>query len=139
MTFYSKARKKSVILIYAGKAIKFSYETNREVSKIDLLYLFSNQEETETRVFLYSAYAADKEFQDISIHNPESDIFFILLHFARAIKATLHFDTGNGNKRKLMKILPRDAVQPFWRCMHSRIAVQQVLLKESTKLNQERY
>eukprot|EP00794_Sanderia_malayensis_P002105 gene2104-2390_t len=90
--FHSKLKNKSVILINAGKASRLSSENESEVSKTEIPCLLSNQEETDTRVVLYSIYAADNGFQEICVRSPDSDIFFILLHFASTIRATLLFD-----------------------------------------------
>ncbi|KAG1653091.1 hypothetical protein GQR58_025810 [Nymphon striatum] len=103
--FHSKLKNKSVILINEGKAMKLSSENDsREVSKIEIPCLLSNQEETDKRVILYSFYAEENGFQEVCVRSPDSDIFFILLHFVRSIRANIFFDTGNGNNRRLLDI-----------------------------------
>ena len=97
-------KNKSVILINAGKASKLSSENESEVSKTEIPCLLSNQEETDTRVVLYSIYAADNGFQEIYVRSTDSDIFFILLHFASTIRATLLFDTRIGNNRRILDV-----------------------------------
>ena len=52
--FNSKLKKKSAILINAGKASRLSSENDSEASKIEIPCLLANQEETDTRVVLYS-------------------------------------------------------------------------------------
>ena len=102
--FHSKLENKSVILINAGKASMLSSGNDGEVSKTEIPCLLSNQEETDTRVVLYSIYAVDNGFQEVCVRSPDSDIFFILLHFASTIRATLLFDTGAGNNRRILDI-----------------------------------
>ncbi len=102
--FHSKLKNKSVILINAGKASKLSSENESEVSKTEIPCLLSNQDKKDTRVVLYSFYAADNGFQEICVRSPDSDIFFILLHFASTIRATLLFDSRIGNDRRILDI-----------------------------------
>ena len=66
--------------------------------------LSSTQEETDTRVVLYALMSKEK-YQTIRIHIPDSDIFFILLFYVHWMdETTLLFDTGKGNKRRLINI-----------------------------------
>ncbi len=102
--FHSKLKNKSVILINAGKASRLSSENESEVSKTEIPCLLSNQEETDTRVVLYSIYAADIGFKEIYVRSPDSDIFFILLRFASTIRATILFDTRIGNNLRILDI-----------------------------------
>ena len=38
------------------------------------------------------------------VRSPDSDIFWILLYHARKIDITILFDTGHGNKKRLINI-----------------------------------
>ncbi|MPC13645.1 hypothetical protein E2C01_006385 [Portunus trituberculatus] len=66
--------------------------------------LYSDQEETDTRVILYCAYAQEQGYDGVRIRSPDSDVFFIALHHARKFELTILFDTGTGNKRRLINI-----------------------------------
>ena len=66
--------------------------------------LQSSQEETDTRVFLYCNYAADNDYDYVKVRFPDSDIFFILLYYAADLGIRILFDTGTGNKRRLLDI-----------------------------------
>ena len=52
---------------------------------------------------LYCEYAQDNGYKFVRVKSPDTDIFFILLHFALQLKeVTILFDTGTGkNKRPL--------------------------------------
>ena len=50
--------------------------------KTEIPEIFSDQEETDTRVILYCAYAQKQGYETVRIRSPDSDIFFILLHHA---------------------------------------------------------
>ena len=67
-----------------------------------MLSLRSSQEETDTRVILYVNYARSKSYHFVRVKSPDSDIFFILLHYAASIiDITILFDTGTENKQQL--------------------------------------
>ena len=84
-----------VILIKNGEAFDIAQgETIPE--------LRSNQEETDSRVVLYCIYAAKQGYQYARVRSPDSDIFWILLYHAREIDITILFDTGHGNKKRLI-------------------------------------
>ena len=89
---------RNVILVKNGEA----FHIGEQVESIPELR--SNQEETDSRVVLYCAYAAQQEYQYVRVRTPDSDIFWILLHHARNIDITILFDTGHGNKKRLINI-----------------------------------
>ena len=50
-------------------------------------------------------YGKEKGYQYIRIKSPDSDVFFILLHYALTLKeVVILFDTGTGNKQRLINI-----------------------------------
>ena len=70
----------------------------------DLIDLTSTQEETDTRVILYALFFKNR-YKTIKVHSPDSDIFFILLNYVHWMEGTtLLFDTGKGNKRRVINI-----------------------------------
>ena len=66
--------------------------------------LDSNQEETDTRVALYAQFAAEEGYKSVQVRSPDSDIYFILLHHATKIGLKIYFDTGSGNKKRILNI-----------------------------------
>ena len=58
--------------------------------------LFSDQEETDTRVVLYLQHAAKLGYKSAVVRTPDTDIFLILLHHAHSITLTIYLDTGTG-------------------------------------------
>ena len=86
-----------VILIKNGEAFDIAQAEN-------IPDLRSNQEETDSRVVLYCIYAAEQGYQYARVRSPDSDIFWILLYHARKIDITILFDTGHGNKKRLINI-----------------------------------
>lgn len=65
----------------------------------------STQEETNTRVVLYCKHAENKGYKFVKVKRPDSDILFILLHHAHSlINVTILFETGTGNKQRLLNV-----------------------------------
>lgn len=66
--------------------------------------IYSNQEETDTRVVLYLHHAAALGYKNAVVRTPDTDIFVILLYHAHAIKLTVYLDTGSGKQRQLINV-----------------------------------
>ena len=76
--FRQKMEQRNVILIKQGEAFKL---TSNEVTPIPSLR--SNQEESDSRVVLYSIFAASSGYSNVKVKTPHSDLFWILLHHSR--------------------------------------------------------
>ena len=66
--------------------------------------MYSNQEETDSRVVLYCQYAHNQGYEHVRVRSPDTDIFFILLHHAKTLPCTIYFDTGTANNKRLVNI-----------------------------------
>lgn len=75
-----------------------------QVKTTEIHELVSNQEETDTRVVLYLKYAAKLGYKSAVVRTPDTDIFFILLHYAASIPLTIYLDTGTGKHRKIINV-----------------------------------
>ena len=64
--------------------------------------IYSNQEETDTRVVLYLHHALG--YKNAVVRTPDADIFVSLLYHAQAIKLTVYLDTGSGKHRQLINL-----------------------------------
>ena len=93
-----------MVLVIQGKAIELTTDDGKTVNQLEILELRSNQEETDSRVALYAEYGYRKGFKTVKVRSPDSDIFFILLHFSAKINSTLLFETGSGNKKRLINV-----------------------------------
>ena len=87
-----------------GHCYALNSDDGLTVTKRELPELYSDQEETDTRIVLYCAYAQAQGYGTIRIRSPDSDVFFIMLHYASSFEITILFDTGSGNKRRLLNI-----------------------------------
>ena len=94
---------RKLVLIAEGHAYSFdNQQQHTRVTEIPSLY--SNQEETDSRVVLYCKYAHDQGSEHVRVRSPDTDIFFILLHHAKTLPCTIYFDTGTGNNKRLVNI-----------------------------------
>jgi len=68
--------------------------------------LCSEQEEADTRIMLHCHHAVRTSTGPvpITVRSPDTDVFVILLSYADSIPQPLIFDTGTGNKRRLLDI-----------------------------------
>ena len=68
--------------------------------------LRSNQEEADTKIVLHCLHIAVHSSSDstITVRSPDTDVFILLLKYAQNITQTVLFDTGVGNKRRLINI-----------------------------------
>ena len=66
----------------------------------------SSHEEADTRIILHcnDADANLPESSVILVTSPDTDVFILLLRFVRHIKQTVLFDTGTGDKRRLVNV-----------------------------------
>ena len=93
-----------VIFILEGDAFKLQAGENGTTECMPVASLKSNQEETDTRVVLYCKYAEDNGYDYVRVRSPDTDIFFILLHYVHELKVKVLFDTGTGNRRRLLDV-----------------------------------
>ena len=66
--------------------------------------LVSNREETGTRVVLYLNYAVKLGYKSAVERTPDTDIFFILLHYAHSIPLTIYLETGSGKHCQIVNV-----------------------------------
>uniref|UniRef100_UPI00358F3B0A uncharacterized protein n=1 Tax=Myxine glutinosa TaxID=7769 RepID=UPI00358F3B0A len=96
-------RTEMAVLIVEGKAHQLA-STNGKVEVRELPTIYSNQEETDTRVVLYLHHAATIGYKNAVVRTPDTDILLILLHHAHNIKLTVYLDTESGKHRQLVNV-----------------------------------
>ena len=64
----------------------------------------STQEEMDTRVVLYLKYAVKLGFKSAVVRSSDTDIFFILLHYAHSIPLAIYLDTATGTHRQIVSV-----------------------------------
>ena len=68
--------------------------------------LFSSQEEADTRMILHCDRIAHScpETSVIIVRSPDKDVLVLLVKFSQSIDQDVLFDTGMGNKRRLLNV-----------------------------------
>ena len=75
---------------------------SRQVSNLS-----SSQEEADTLIILHVLYAskeAENGDLDIIVRSPDTDVFILLVAFCRKFKHPVYFNTGSGNRRRIIHI-----------------------------------
>ena len=104
-SYANKLLGRKVIIICEGAAYQLTSEDGQSTATMEIETLRSSQEETDSRVVLYCMYGKNKGYEYIRIKSPDSDVFFILLHYALTLpNVVILFDTGTGNKQRLINI-----------------------------------
>jgi hypothetical protein len=94
-----------VILVCGSNAHLLTSADGITTDIAEIKRLESIQDETDTLVILYCLYAKERGYENIRLRSPDSDIFFILLHYITQLQGIkVLFDTGTGNKKKLLNI-----------------------------------
>ena len=72
----------------------------------DIVSLQSDQEEADTRIILHCLFVTATAPTDstIIVLSPDTDVMVLLLAYAHKVQLPLLFDTGTGNKRRLVDI-----------------------------------
>ena len=103
--FAENIGQKKIIMITSDKSTLLTSPDGETVKMQEIPSLHSTQEETDTRVVLYCAYAKEKGYQFAQVNSPDSDVFFILLSYALSLAPlTILFKTGKGNNKRLLNI-----------------------------------
>lgn len=68
--------------------------------------LFSSQEEADTRIILHCLHIRDNEPEEMKVvvRSPDTDVLVLLIYYSREINRAVLFDTGVGNKRRLLSV-----------------------------------
>jgi len=93
-----------VFFVCEEQCILLQSEDGKRVSSTEIRSLFSSQEEADTRIILHCMYASNKAASDVKIivRSPDTDVFLLLIYFSWDICHAVLFDTGTGNKRRLL-------------------------------------
>ena len=101
----AKLLNRKIVMICSEKAFLLAFEDSKRTVKTEVESLNSTQEETDSRVILYCFYAKEQGYRHVRVKSPDTDIFFICLHYAKILdRIQIIFDTARGNKKQLVNI-----------------------------------
>ena len=96
---------RKVVIINDGSANLLTSNDCVKTVHTDTNELKSTQEETDSRIF-YCEYRRSEKYRHLRVKSPDTDVFFILLHYALKLEnITILFDTGTGNKKRLINVI----------------------------------
>ena len=98
---------KKIFFVCEKNCTLLSSENGRDTDIQPINELVCDQEEADTRIILHCMYISKIEDscpEKIIVRSPDTDVFLLLLAFDSQIKPTVIFDTGMGDKRRLLNI-----------------------------------
>ena len=100
-----KLQGKHLVFVNERKCISLKSIDGKNVVTEEVEKLCSSHEEADTRIILHcnDVAANSQDSMVILVRSPDTDVF-ILLRFVRHINQTVLFDTGTGDKRRLVNV-----------------------------------
>ena len=95
---------RSVYFVCEEEVLCLSSEDGVKTVATHVELLYSEQEEADTRIILHCLFAASSEPVNIIVRSPDTDVLILLLYYCATIKLPVYFDTGTGNKRRLIDV-----------------------------------
>ena len=88
------------------KCISLKSIDGKNVVTEEVEKLCSSHEEADTRIILHcdDVAANSPESSVILVRSPDTDVFILLLRFVHHMNQTVLFDTGTGDKRRLLNV-----------------------------------
>ena len=91
--------------ICSEKAFLLTSEDGKRTIKTEGESLNFTQEDTDSEVILCCFYAKEQGYRYVRVKSPDTDIFFICLHYARMLDGIqIIIYTGKASKKQLINI-----------------------------------
>ena len=97
------AKCEEALFVIEGKVFRIRASAGQVMAE-EIPEIYSDQEETGTRIVIYLKYAAQLGYRSAVVRTPDSDIFFVLLHHASSINLNVYLDTDSGKHRRLVNV-----------------------------------
>ena len=97
---------RNLYFVIGEEVFRLTCEDGKTVSKYPEETLFSSQEEADTRIILHclDIRTSPPDESTIIVRSPDTDVLVLLARYCKDIHLTVLFDTGVGNKRRLLNI-----------------------------------
>ena len=105
-TYAERLLGRKIFVVSEETCLLLTSSDGKHTEATDVVELRSSQEEADTRIVLHCKHMAAKLSPDstIVVRSPDTDVFILLLKFGQDILNPLLFDTGVGNKRRLLDV-----------------------------------
>ena len=104
--YATKLKDRTVLFVSGEDCISLESKDGENTVATNVEALRSNQEEADTRIVLHcldiSRHSPSNAI--ITVRSPDTDVFILLLHFTSSLEQTVLFDTGTGDKRRLINV-----------------------------------
>ena len=109
--YAAKLVDRSIYYVIGEHVYRLTCDDGMTVSAYPEEELFSSQEEADTRIVLHCLNISISlpEAGSIIVRSPDTDVLILLAKYCKAIKSKILFDTGMGNKRRILCV--NDIVQ----------------------------
>lgn len=102
--YASRLKNRQVLFVYKETCYSLTSD-GHTVQTEQIEELSSSQEEADGRIILHCLHIAHMQpNSDIVVRSPDTDVFILLLHYNEMITSKVYFDTGTGDKRRLLNV-----------------------------------
>ena len=104
--YANKLQGKALLFVCKGTCTQLTSNDGKTVLAKIAHELESNHEEGDTKIVLHLLNIASSRSEDatITVRSPDTDVFVILLKYSSDVKQRILFDTGVGDKRRLIDV-----------------------------------
>ena len=104
--YASKLCDKQILFTCVEKCVRLTSVDGQKSLSEEVHELCSTQEEADTKIILHCLHVAanSADAATITVRSSDTDGFVLLLKFSQSIKQRILFDTGAGNKRRLVDL-----------------------------------
>ena len=104
--YSAKLVERRILFVCERDCTSITSSDGKTTESEDVEELHSTQEEADTRMILHCLHVASHSSSEstIVIRSPDTDVFLLLLKFAQDIQQRVLFDTGVGNKRRMIDV-----------------------------------
>ena len=104
--YASRLRRRQLFFVCGEECFCLSSDDGIVVQALSEEDLFSSQEEADTRIILHCSHVASKFPTTfvIAVRSPDTDVLVLLSKYSQNIDHTILFDSGMGNKRRLLNV-----------------------------------
>lgn len=97
---------KKILFVCEKQCICLTSQNGENTQSEEMTELYSTQEEADTKIILHCLHIAADSPEDstIIVRSPDTDVFVLLLKFTQEVQQKILFDTGVGNKRRLVDV-----------------------------------
>ena len=97
---------RNLYYVIGEEVLGLTCEDDKSVSKYPEENLFSSQEGADTRIILHclNIRTSLPDASTIIVRSPDTDVIVLLARYCKDIHFTVLFDTGVGNKRRLLNV-----------------------------------